>query len=39
MIVSRPKTVMNHGIPAAGSRPFPGSVALRIRSEARSDTD
>ena len=35
--VSRPKTVMNHGIPAAGIRPV--RPAPRIRSEARSETD
>ena len=37
MIVSRPKTVMNHGIPAAGMRPV--RPAPRMRSEARSETD
>ena len=37
MIVSRPKTVMNHGIPAAGSLPTPSPP--RIRSAARSATD
>ena len=37
MIVSRPKTVMNQGIPAAGRRPV--RPAPRIRSEARSETD
>ena len=35
--MSRPKTVMNHGIPAAGSIPMLPSV--RIRSAARSATD
>ena len=35
--MSRPKTVMNHGIPAAGSRPV--RPLPRIRSEARSATD
>ena len=35
--VSRPKTVMNHGIPAAGIRPV--RPVPRIRSEARSETD
>ena len=35
--VSRPKTVMNQGIPAAGSIPIPSPV--RIRSAARSATD
>ena len=39
MIVSRPKTVMNHGIPAAGSLPSPTPPCSRIRSEARSATD
>ena len=37
MIVSRPKTVMNHGIPAAGSGPGPSPA--RRRSAARSATD
>ena len=36
--VSRPKIVMNHGMPAAGSRPCPASPA-RMRSAARSLTD
>ena len=35
--VSRPKTVMNHGIPAAGSLPRPSP--MRMRSAARSATD
>ena len=37
MSVSRPKTVMNHGMPAAGSCPIPSPP--RIRSAARSATD
>ena len=37
--VSRPNTVMNHGIPAAGSLPPPASSAVRMRSAARSLTD
>ena len=36
---SRPNTVMNHGIPAAGSRPEPTRPAPRIRSAARSATE
>ena len=39
MTVSRPNTVMNHGIPAAGSLPWPASSAVRMRSAARSFTD
>ena len=35
--VSRPKTVMNHGMPAAGSRPTPS--LPRMRSAARSATE
>ena len=38
MIVSRPKTLMNHGTPAPGSLPMPVS-SERIRSDARSETD
>ena len=38
MIVSRPKTVMNHGTPAAGSLPI-APLSERMRSEARSETD
>ena len=36
MIVSRPKTVMNHGTPAPGSLPIP-ELLERMRSDARSD--
>ena len=37
IIVSRPNTVMNHGMPAAGS--FPMSPSARMRSAARSLTE
>jgi hypothetical protein len=38
MMVSRPKTVMNHGIPAA--RSFDSEpLSLRIRRDAMSETD
>ena len=37
MIVSRPNTVMNHGMPAAGSKPTPS--LPRMRSAARSATE
>ena len=36
--MSRPKTVMNHGMPAAGSLPTPSSLPC-IRRDARSDTE
>ena len=39
MSVSRPNTVMNHGVPAASSRPPTSESPARMRSPARSATD